>query len=132
MLELMAELGRPAVAADPAEQRAVYQAYLADPNTSVFVAELDGELVGAAGLVVRARLNWPTAEAWISDLVVLPDRRRRGAGRALLDACTAYARSRGCHLVRLDCGVCRSEAHELYEAYGFTRAGYDFQLQLNA
>ena len=131
MLELMAALGRPAVAAEPAEQRAVYQAYLADPNTSVFVAELDGDLVGAAGLVVRARLNWPTAEAWIPDLVVLPDHRRRGAGRALLDACTAHARSRGCHLLRLDCGVSRSEARALYEVYGFVRAGYDFQLRLN-
>ena len=81
--------------------------------------------------MVRARLNWPTAEAWITDLVVLPDHRRRGAGRALLDACTAHARSRGCHLLRLDCGISRSEAHALYEAYGFVRAGYDFQLRLN-
>ena len=127
----MATLGRPAVAADPAEQRAVYGGYLADPNAAVLVAELDGTIAGVASIVTRPRLNWVTPEAWIADLVVDPGRRRRGVGKALVDACAAHARGRGCHLLRLECGTSRHEAHALYEAYGFERAGYDFQLRLN-
>ena len=82
----MAALGRPAVADDPFEQRAVYDGYLADPAVSILVAELDGAICGAASIVVRPRLNWITPEAWIADLVVRPADRRRGVGRALVDA----------------------------------------------
>jgi GNAT superfamily N-acetyltransferase len=126
----MAELGRPPLGGHAEAQRGVYRRYLADPAASIYVAELGGETVGAASLVVRARLNWSTPEAWIADLVVRPDARRRGVGSALLDACLQAARQADCHLLRLDCGTARTEAHALYEASGFARAGYDYQLRL--
>jgi aminoglycoside 6'-N-acetyltransferase I len=127
---LMSILGRPEVAADAPAERRIFLDYLADPVSHVYVAEIAGAAVGAASLVVRPRLNWPTPEAWIPDLVVRPEARRRGVGRALLDACAEEARRCSCHVLRLDCGVERTEAQRLYDAYGFVRAGYDYQLRL--
>ena len=61
---------------------------------------------------------------------VEPAFRRRGAARALLDACVAAARERGCHRLVLESGHERAEAHQLYESYGFTHSGRFYGLRL--
>ena len=50
---------------------------------------------------------------------------------ALLDAAEARARERGCHLLRLESGHARSEAHALYAARGFTDGGVSYLLPLD-
>jgi len=91
------------------------------------VAEVEGVVAGVASLVFRDRLNVRTPEAWISDLYVGEGFRRRGIARALLAACMEAARLRGCHVIRLEYGFERAEAHELYRACGFERSGYDYK-----
>jgi ribosomal protein S18 acetylase RimI-like enzyme len=94
------------------------------------VAEIDGEVVGAASFWIRPRLNWTTPEAWIPDLIVSATQRRRGAARRLLDACAAEARARGCHVLRLESGPQRAAAHRLYESYGFRHFARAYELPL--
>ncbi len=130
VLALMAGLGRPEVAENPGEQADVFQAHLKNPDATVFVAELDGAVAGAASLCFRTRLNWTSLEAWVPDLYVDPDFRRRGAARALLDACAEAARERGCHRLTLESGHERAEAHQLYETFGFTNEGRFYYLAL--
>lgn len=130
VLALMEGLTRPPVAEDPQPQRDVFLAHLADPDAAVYVAELDGELAGAVSLWIQPRLNWVTPQAWIPDLYVDPAFRRRGAARALLDACAEEARSRGCHVLVLESGHHREEAHQLYESYGFTHYARAYALKL--
>ena len=122
---LLAALGRP-----PGSQGAPFRAYVADPHARIYVAELEREVVGVASLCIRARLNWATPEGWIPDLFVRPEARRRGVAIALLDVCAETARSLSSHLLRLDCGHDRTEAHALYERYGFRHAGRDYRLTL--
>jgi GNAT superfamily N-acetyltransferase len=126
----MAGLGRPEVEEDPLGQGEVFRAHLDHPDAEVFVAELDGAIAGAATLWFRPRLNWTTPEAWIPDLYVDPTFRRRGAARALLDACVEAAVERGCHRLILESGHARAEAHQLYEGYGFTHYGRGYGLAL--
>jgi ribosomal protein S18 acetylase RimI-like enzyme len=126
----MEGLTRPAVAADPEPQRDVFLAHLEHPDAAVFVAEVDGEVAGAVSLWIQPRLNWVTPQAWIPDLYVDPAFRRRGAARALLDACAAEARSRGCHALVLESGPHRAEAHQLYESYGFEHYARAYKLAL--
>jgi ribosomal protein S18 acetylase RimI-like enzyme len=130
VLALMEGLTRPPVAEDPQPQRDVFLAHLADPDAAVYVAELDGEVAGAVSLWIQPRLNWTTPQAWIPDLYVDPAFRRRGAARALLDACAEEARSRGCHVLVLESGHHREEAHQLYESYGFTHYARAYALKL--
>ncbi len=55
------------------------------------------------------------------DLFVAPERRRRGAGRALLQAAAEYARDAGA--VRMELATARSNvaAQSLYESLGWVR-----------
>lgn len=130
VLALMEGLTRPAVADDPGPQREVFLAHLEHEDAQVFVAELDGEIAGAVSLWFQPRLNWTTSQAWIPDLYVEPAFRRRGAARALLDACVEEARRRGCHRLVLESGHHRAEAHRLYEQYGFQHYARAYALEL--
>lgn len=130
VLALMEGLTRPAVADDPQPQRDVFLAHLDHADAELFVVELDGRVAGAASFWVQPRLNWTSPQAWIPDLFVDPPFRRRGAARALLDACAAEARRRGCHRLVLESGHHRAEAHQLYESYGFQHYGRAYSVQL--
>ena len=130
VLALMEGLTRPAVADDPDPQRRVFLSHLEHADAEIFVAELDGDVAGAVSLWFQPRLNWTTSQAWIPDLYVDPAFRRRGAARALLDACVDAARARGCHRVVLESGFHRAEAHRLYETYGFQHYARAYSLEL--
>jgi GNAT superfamily N-acetyltransferase len=130
VLALLEGLGRPEVAEDASGQRAVFVDHLGYDDATVFVAEQDGVVAGVASLWLRPRLNWVTLEAWVPDLFVDPAYRRLGLGRALLEACAAEARRKGCHRLSLDSGHQRTEAHLLYEDLGFVHAGRHYVLTL--
>ena len=130
MLDLLAGLGRPAVDGNPDPQRQVFLDHLAFDDASVFVAEDEGTVIGVASLWIRPRLNWTTPEAWLAELYVDPARRRRGAARALVDACVQEARRRGCRRLVLESATHREDAHAFYEAYGFEHAARRYELPL--
>jgi len=62
-------------------------------------------------------------EAEVLTLGVLPETRRRGVGRALLDAMMAETRCRRCGSIVLEVAADNAAARRLYAAYGFTQAG---------
>lgn len=130
VLALMEGLTRPPVADDPQPQREVFLAHLEHPDAEVYVAELDGSVAGAASLWIQPRLNWTTPQAWVPDLYVDPRFRRQGAARALLDACVREARRRGCHVLVLESGHHRAEAHALYASYGLEHFARAYVLKL--
>jgi ribosomal protein S18 acetylase RimI-like enzyme len=130
VLALMEGLTRPAVADDPRPQRDVFLTHLEHEDAQIFVAEVDGEIAGAVSLWFLPRLNWTSLQAWIPDLYVDPAFRRRGAARALLEACAEAARARGCHVLELESGHHRAEAHQLYESFGFEHFARAYALKL--
>jgi GNAT superfamily N-acetyltransferase len=64
-----------------------------------WLAWADGVPVGMVNLIVSERMPWPgqPQSRWghLSNAYVLPDRRSRGVGAALLSELLAYARSAG-------------------------------------
>ncbi len=62
-------------------------------------------------------------EAEILTLGVVPTARRRGLGRALLDAAKAEAARRGARAVFLEVSTHNAAARRLYLASGFVEAG---------
>jgi ribosomal protein S18 acetylase RimI-like enzyme len=78
-----------------------------------FLAEANGRLVGAA-------LNWK--EGYVKDLVVHPDWRRRGLGRALMEQTFAEFARRGIERVTLKTdSINPTEAWRLYERLGMRK-----------
>jgi ribosomal protein S18 acetylase RimI-like enzyme len=132
VLQLMEELTRPPVAHDPQPQREIFFAHLDVPLCRIYVAELEGEIAGAVSLWIQPRLNWTTPQGWIPDLYVDEAFRRRGVALALLDACVEECRRRRCHVLTLESGHHRAEAHRLYESYGFVHHARAYILRLDA
>lgn len=126
--ELLEELGRPRVTdAGRAASRAVYERQLEDPDTCHLVAcDAASRPIGFCSMHLRERLNHPTREAWIPDLIVTAAARRGGVARALLVEAERIARDRGCHALTLESGYRRAEAHHLYTRFGLRDTGKAF------
>ena len=128
---LLEELGRPTVAGLGEDDcAAVFDQQVVDPDCHHLVAEDDTGIIAFCSLHFRSRLNWPTLEAWIPDLIVTEQARRAGIGLALLEEAQRRARDRECHALTLESGYNRAEAHHLYRTFKMRDAGKQFVKQL--
>lgn len=80
----------------------------------------DGASLGVVG-VGQPPEDDPEAHLW--GMWVAPEARGTGAGVALIDACVAWARTRGCSELRLDVKRTNAPAIALYARRGFVAAG---------
>ena len=86
----------------------------------VFLAR-DGEEDAGVGVVrFRPELWSAHPEAYIAELFVVAEHRRRGLGAELLEAMLALARELGCARIELGTDEFDDDAHRLYERFGFS------------
>jgi ribosomal protein S18 acetylase RimI-like enzyme len=78
----------------------------------------EGEPAGYVVLTVRFSMEYGGFEAFIDDLFVRPGRRRRGAGRALLEALRAECVRRGVLALHVEVGHDNTAAKALYRDRG--------------
>ena len=109
-----------------------YRQDLADPLrrrdgcTALLVAELDGEVVGTVTFVLPGDEQWegrvePEGDAGFRILAVDPAAEGRGVGRALVGACIAAARARGCRRIAIVTMAWMDRAQRMYAQLGFRR-----------
>ena len=130
----LVELGR-AVGTEPAgwlisdstwrgvsDERRYLRAVRRHAHAAVFVAETEERVVGRLSL---ARDDHP-ASSHVADLglMVAAGQRRRGIGRALLEAAVEWAREAGVRKLELHVFPHNAPAIALYEGFGFRREGY--------
>jgi GNAT superfamily N-acetyltransferase len=96
------------------------------PADRIFVAELDGEVVGAATVHFSLTLEYDEPAAKLSAIVVDESRRRRGIGEALVAAVEEEATRQGCCLVFLTTAERRADAHAFYRRLGYEETGRRF------
>jgi ribosomal protein S18 acetylase RimI-like enzyme len=90
---------------------------VAHPGTTLFVARLDGEIVGTLTLVL---FRIPTGlRAWIEDVVVDEAVGGRGIGKALTRAAIDHAAEAGAVTVDLTSRPTRDVANGMYQRLGF-------------
>ena len=89
------------------------------PAMVVFLALLDGEPTGVA--VCFRGYSTFTAKPLLNihDLAVLPEKRNRGLGRALLRGIDDYAKASGCCKITLEVREENTGARRLYRDVGF-------------
>lgn len=87
------------------------------PGTVALVAEDDG---GAVGYVLGRVI---VDEGEILSIAVVPERRRLGIGRRLLDAMMTMLVARGAHAAWLEVRMSNDAARAMYESAGFAAAG---------
>jgi RimJ/RimL family protein N-acetyltransferase len=110
---------------DPADERRYLKSVRRSPDAAVFVAEDDDEDEGEVVARLSVARDPHPASAHVADLgmMVAESHRRRGIGRALLDAAVAWAREAGVRKLELHVFPWNEAALALYEAYGFERVG---------
>jgi GNAT superfamily N-acetyltransferase len=101
-----------------AEWMARVAANVADADVVSLLVRVDG---GPAG-IVRGRVE-DADTIGIAAMWVAPEARRRGAGAALLDALTAWGRSRGARWAVLWVADTNGPARSLYRSAGFRPTG---------
>jgi ribosomal protein S18 acetylase RimI-like enzyme len=118
MARLSGELGYP-MSVD--EMRGAIGRLLIDPRHYIAVAE-EGTDRLLGWMHVEHRTSMQSAErAELIELIVDARARRRGTGRALVDAAEEWGQSRGVASLTVRSNVTRELSHPFYEALGFVR-----------
>jgi GNAT superfamily N-acetyltransferase len=103
------------------------------PDYVVYFAEAGGEIVGTLSLNVFPVLSGAMRSEAIAEAVVIrPQYRGRGLGRALMQAALTLAADKGAYKLALSSNLRRLDAHRFYEGMGFTRHGYSFSIDTTA
>ncbi len=101
-----------------------YRGVLLVPERELFVARLNGVVVGSVQLAQPSRNN--EAQAFAATLLhafVAPYARRQGLGRMLVRAVEDHAKSAGFHVLNLDVRESQEAAIALFEAASYARWG---------
>jgi putative acetyltransferase len=89
-------------------------AFLAGPAVRFFIARIAGLAMGCGAMVIG-----PDHTAELKRIIVRPEARGRGIGRALLDAIVATASHADVGTLLLETGPQNLEALNLYRRFGF-------------
>lgn len=119
LVEAFARLVPQLSSSSPPPTRAQLAELVDGRDTVLFLARVDGRIVGSLTL---AFYRIPTGlKAWIEDVVVDDAVRGRGVGAALNEAALDEARGRGAKDVNLTSRPSREAANRLYQRIGFER-----------
>lgn len=104
----------------------------ANPDMRLYVAELDGEVVGTAQTVTVASLpGRGTLTMLVEAVHVRADMRGRRLGEALMRHCIALAREAGARRIELTSNAGRIDAHRFYVRLGFVQSHLGFKMRLD-
>lgn len=103
----------------------------ASHNEQLFVAELEGEVVGTFQILFNRTLTGRGSLSMIIEAVqTRADMRGRGIGARMIAYAIEEAKRRDCRLVQLTSNMARTEAHRFYERLGFAKSHFGFKMKL--
>ncbi|MCG8351399.1 MAG: GNAT family N-acetyltransferase [Chloroflexales bacterium] len=102
------------------------------PNYTIYIAELEGEIVGAFELLIMDNLaHMGTPSGVVEDVVIRSRSQGRGIGKAMMRFAIEQCRKAGCYKLVLSSNLKRASAHRFYETLGFQQHGYSFVVDLS-
>lgn len=107
---------------------------LASLDAAVFVADQNGEVIGYtyAGVEGNDWMSLRGPAGVLHDIVVDPEHRRGGVGRALLTKTLEFLKSQGMPRVVLSTAAQNEGAQRLFASVGFRRTMVEMTAELNA
>ena len=115
---------------DEEEARSLYGRFRQYPNYRLFVAELDGAIVGTFALLIMDNLAHRGAPSGVvEDVVVAAEHQGGGIGRRMMEHARTLCREAGCYKMALSSNLKREPAHAFYRSLGFDQHGYSFRVQ---
>ena len=134
LLALLYDLGRPKPQKDSDVEifRKLITKYVKDSDKTILVAEIDDlKIVGMVSIMFLPRLNQPTLEMYIPELIVLEKYQNHGIGKKLINLCITLAKDKKCHRIRLESGNQRKDVHKFYKHLGFEQSSLSFTKNLD-
>ncbi|UHS56622.1 GNAT family N-acetyltransferase [Agrobacterium vaccinii] len=120
--------------ADPAampDYMAAFHAIEESSNETLYVSELDGEVVGTFQTVILTKLVGRGAVTMkIEAVQTRADMRGRGIGAIMIGHCVEDAKERGVKSIELGSNMARLDAHRFYERLGFDKRHFGFSMKL--
>ncbi|OIR00640.1 acetyltransferase (GNAT) family protein [mine drainage metagenome] len=95
----------------------LYELFSSTPNSIYFVAELNGTIIGGAGIFPTA--NLPEGYCELVKMYLSKDARGLGLGRMMISKCLEAAKEMGFTKVYLESMPELSRAIQVYEKFGF-------------
>ena len=107
-----------------------YQEMEKNSDYCTYVAEDDGKIVGLAAAVKVLAVGHPGGYIKMNGIGVLPEYRRQGIGKMLMEQVEELAVESGAPYVGLASGLRREEAHAFYRSLGYRETSYWFRKNL--
>jgi ribosomal protein S18 acetylase RimI-like enzyme len=109
---------------EPVMSRPWFDALLAQPDATLQVAVVSGAVVGVILLIesvsVDAAFQRPRRYLEVDELAVLPQYRRQGIGRRLMETVEQIAAARGIDTIELHVWEANSQALAFYDSLGYS------------
>ncbi len=100
------------------------------PDYRIYVALIDGKVIGTFALLIMDNLAHRGARsAILEDVVVEEGLRGQGVGKKMMAYAADLCREKRCYKMALNSNRHRVEAHRFYESLGYERHGYSFAIQ---
>jgi GNAT superfamily N-acetyltransferase len=113
------------------EAERIFERIARYPEYRIFVAKLDGRIIGTFAFLVMDNLgHLGTCSGIVEDVAVDPAYQGQGVGKAMMARAIDLFRERGCYKVVISSNFKRPRAHAFYESLGFERHGYSFRLTI--
>ena len=111
------------------DAEAIFDQMRAYPDYRLYVAEMDGRIVGTFTLLVmRNLIHMGAPSALVEGVAVDAGLRSNGIGRGMMEHARLLCRTRGCYKMALSSNLKRERAHVFYDGLGFERHGYSFRV----
>lgn len=102
---------------EPSKAKSVFEKIRSNPNHVIFVAILDGKVVGSTTLLIEPKfIHNGGLVGHIEDVVVNKEFQGQKIGEKLILASLDYAKNAGCYKTILDC---LDDVRQFYEKLGF-------------
>jgi len=127
-------LGGHGDSADPADlpdYLAAFERIAASPNDTLYVAVLDGEVVGTFQTTRITSLTGKGSTSLTVEAVhTRSDMRGHGIGQTMINHAIEQGRADGARLVQLMSNATRLDAHRFYTRLGFSQSHLGFKMKL--
>ena len=111
------------------EAEAIFDQMRAYPHYRLYVAQVNGRVVGTFTLLIAGNLShMGAASALVESVAVEPAFQGNGVGAAMMAFAREQCRRAGCYKMALSSNLRRERAHAFYDALGFERHGYSFRV----
>ncbi|MCH7321339.1 GNAT family N-acetyltransferase [Solibacillus sp. MA9] len=131
LTQLMTQLGYPTTSSTLQNR---FEKLINSPNYHIFIAELEGEVVGFAGFMKQWAFEFDEPYVRVLALVVDEKHRRKNIGQCLMQEVDNWAGNNDCVAVTLNSGNReeRKAAHQFYERLGYAAKSTGFLKKLRS